>query len=257
MGLIEILINAALQVWYIFPVILLTYITTTPWFKGLWGEFQVNMLLKRLPKNEYHRLKNITLPTDNGTTQIDHIVVSQFGVFIVETKNMKGWIFGSANEKQWTQKIYHYSSKFQNPIHQNYKHLKTLEALLNINIDALFSVVVFIGKSEFKTDMPDNVTHASGCLSYIRSHSVELLDPQQVLDIINNIESGCLARGFATNQAHKVHVKEIIKQKTDQKLCTKCGSYMVLREAKKGQNAGSTFWGCSSFPKCRAVEKFN
>ncbi|MCL1112224.1 NERD domain-containing protein [Shewanella basaltis] len=257
MDLIEILMNAALNVWYIFPVILLTYITTTPWFKGLWGEFQVNLILKRLPHNEYRRLKNITLPTDNGTTQIDHIVVSKFGVFIIETKNMKGWIFGSANQKLWTQKIFKYSSQFQNPIHQNYKHLKTLEALLNINIDALFSVVVFIGDSQFKTEMPENVTYASGCLSYIRSHSAELLNQQQVLDIINNIESGRLARGFSTNQAHKAHVKEIIKQKTTDKLCIKCGSDMVLREAKKGQNAGSKFWGCSSFPKCRAVEKFN
>tara|TARA_R110002124_G_scaffold286421_2_gene467288 strand:+ start:1792 stop:2550 length:759 start_codon:yes stop_codon:yes gene_type:complete len=249
--------SAAFQVWYIFPVIILTFIIRTPWFKGVFGEFQVNLILKKLPSNEYYLIKNVTLPTKEGTTQIDHIIVSQFGVFIVETKNMKGWIFGSANQKLWTQKIFKYSSKFQNPIHQNYKHLKTLEAQLNISIDALFSVVVFIGESEFKTEMPENVTHASCCLSYIRSHSAELLNQQQVLDVIKNIESGRLARGFSTNQAHKVHVKEIIKQKNTDKLCTKCGSDMVLREAKKGQNAGSKFWGCSNFPKCRTVEKLN
>jgi len=45
-----------------------------------------------LPKEQYTVLHNITLPTDDGTTQIDHIVVSRFGVFVVETKNMKGWI---------------------------------------------------------------------------------------------------------------------------------------------------------------------
>jgi restriction system protein len=255
--LIGVVISAILQVWYIFPVIILTYIIRTPWFKGFFGEFQVNLILKRLPQNEYHRLKNITLPTEDGTTQIDHIVVSKFGVFIIETKNMKGWIFGSANQKLWTQKIFKYSSKFQNPIHQNYKHLKTLEAQLNINIDALFSVVVFIGDSKFKTDMPENVTYASGCLSYIRSHPAELLNQQQVLAVIENIESGRLERGFSTNQAHKAHVKEIIKQKTTDKLCTKCGSDMVLREAKKGQNVGSKFWGCSNFPKCRVLEKLN
>jgi restriction system protein len=138
--LIAMVMNAALQVWYIFPVIILTFIIRTSWFKGVLGEFQVNLILKRLPLDEYHLIKNVTLPTESGTTQIDHIVVSKFGVFIVETKNMKGWIFGSANQKQWTQKIFKYSSKFQNPIHQNYKHLKTLEAQLNINIDALFSV---------------------------------------------------------------------------------------------------------------------
>ncbi|MEZ8187619.1 hypothetical protein ACED29_17570 [Shewanella sp. 5S214] len=89
--------------------------------------------------------------------------------------------------------------------------------------------------------MPENVTYASGCLLYIRSHSAELLNQQQVLDVIKNIESGRLEQGFSTNQAHKALVKEIIKQKTTNKLCTKCGSVMVLREAKKGQNVGSKF----------------
>jgi restriction system protein len=108
-----------------------------------------------------------------------------------------------------------------------------------------------------KLAMLENVTYASGYLSYIRSHSSELLNQQQVLDVIKNIESGRLEQGFSTNQVHKAHVKEIIKQKTTDKLCTKCGPDMVLREAKKGQNAGSKFWGCSNFPKCRVVEKLN
>ncbi|WP_310734205.1 nuclease-related domain-containing protein [Shewanella sp. SR44-4] len=99
------MISAALKIWYIFPVIILTFIIKTPWFKGVFGEFKVNLILKRLSQNEYHLIKNVTLPTEDGTTQIDHIVVSKFGVYIVATKNMKGWIFGAANQKQWTQKI--------------------------------------------------------------------------------------------------------------------------------------------------------
>lgn len=251
------LANAALQVWYIFPVILLTFVIRTQWFKGVLGEFSVNLILKRLPQNEYHLIKNVTLPTDDGTTQIDHIIVSKYGVFVVETKNMKGWIFGSSKQKQWTQKIYKYSTRFQNPIHQNYKHLKTLEELLSINITSLFSVVVFIGDSTFKTSMPANVTYASGCLSYIRSCSIERLSQKQVTEVITQIESGRLERGFNTNQAHRTHVKAIIKQKTDKKRCIRCGSEMVLRKAKKGQHAGTSFWGCSNFPKCSAVEKIN
>ena len=66
-----------------------------------------------LDKNEYHFIKNVTLPIENGTTQIDHIIVSVYGVFVVEAKNMKGWIFGSSNEPMWTQKIYKHSNKFR------------------------------------------------------------------------------------------------------------------------------------------------
>ncbi len=73
-------------------------------------------------------LNDLTLPDGEGaTTQIDHLLLSPFGVFVIETKNYKGWIFGSERQKQWTQKIYKKSFKFQNPIHQNYKHMKVLE----------------------------------------------------------------------------------------------------------------------------------
>ena len=102
-----------------------------------------------LPKDEYYLIKDVTLLTDDGTTQIDHIIVSRYGVFVIETKNMKGWIFGSANQKTWTQKIYKHTHKFQNPLHQNYKHVKTLEALLDIPSSAIHSLVVFVGDSRF------------------------------------------------------------------------------------------------------------
>ena len=114
------------MLWYLLPIAILTGIIKSPWFKGVIGEFIVNVIFKfSLPKDQYHLIKNVTLPTDDGTTQIDHIIVSKFGIFVVETKNMKGWIFGNATQKQWTQKIYKFSTKFQNPIHQNYKHLKS------------------------------------------------------------------------------------------------------------------------------------
>ncbi|MDR0516909.1 MAG: NERD domain-containing protein, partial [Fibromonadaceae bacterium] len=75
----------------------------TAWFKGKLGEFFVSAMFKiRLPKEQYEIIHNVTLPTENGTTQIDHIVFSIFGIFVVETKNMKGWIFGDEKQKLWT-----------------------------------------------------------------------------------------------------------------------------------------------------------
>jgi hypothetical protein len=41
----------------------------------------------------YHSINNVTIPTANGTTLIDHIIVSKYGIFVVETKNIKGWIY--------------------------------------------------------------------------------------------------------------------------------------------------------------------
>lgn len=242
--------------WYLIPIVIFTGLLKSPWFKGIMGEFIVNLSAKLLlDKTTYHLVKNVTLPTEDGSTQIDHIIVSMFGVFVVETKNMRGWIFGGEKQKTWTQKIFKHSSKFQNPLHQNYKHVKTLESLLGLNEQQIFSLVVFVGDSTFKTEMPENVTYGGGYIRYIKSKIQPVLTESEVNDINSKIETGRLTPSFKTNRDHVQHVKDILKEKenTNIKLCPKCGSTMVLRETKKGANMGKKFLGCSSFPKCRSI----
>ena len=127
--------------WWLVPVMLVFGVFKSPWFKGALGETFVRLIAKfRLPADTYHPIHNVTLPTADGSTQIDHIFVSRFGIFVVETKNMKGWIFGGESQAQWTQKIFRKSFKFQNPLRQNYKHTKTLESALEISPDFIHSV---------------------------------------------------------------------------------------------------------------------
>ena len=91
--------------WYLIPLFILVTLAKSAWFKGVLGEFIVNLSAKLfLDKEQYHLIKNVTLSTEDGSTQIDHIIVSKYGVFVVETKNMKGWIFGSPNQKTWDTK---------------------------------------------------------------------------------------------------------------------------------------------------------
>ena len=242
--------------WYVIPLLILAGILRTPWFKGVFGEFQVNLGIRIfLPKDEYHLIKDVTLYTADGTTQIDHIIVSRFGVFVLETKNMKGWIFGTANQKTWTQKIHQrHTSKFQNPLRQNYKHIKTLEGLLHIPLDTIHSVVVFVGNSTFKTTMPDNVTYAGGCIRYIKSKRDRVLTQGQVEAAVEQIEQLRLQRGMATNRQHVRHLREKAKPKEESTPdCPKCGSGMALRKVRQGKNAGNTFWGCTRFPACRGI----
>ena len=242
--------------WYLIPIAILAGVLKSPWFKGVIGEFIVNLSAKLLlDKEKYHLIKNVTLPAEDGSTQIDHIIVSEFGVFVVETKNMKGWIFGSPNQKTWTQKIYKHSNKFQNPLHQNYKHVKTLESLLGINEQQVHSVIVFVGDSTFKTEMPENVTYGGGYARYIKSKKTPVLSESQVIEIVKQIEQGRLTSSFKRNREHVRHVKNIVAEKENRNVpsCPKCGSSMVLRETKKGQNVGKKFWGCTMFPQCRGI----
>jgi len=113
------IINQFLHVFlYLFPAVIIIAIIKSVWFKGIIGEAKINFSTKRsLNKDEYHLIKNVTLPAKNGTTQIDHIIVSKYGIFVIETKNMKGWIFGNQKQKTWTQKIYKHTNTFQNPLH--------------------------------------------------------------------------------------------------------------------------------------------
>lgn len=67
------------------------------------GEKKVADILSRLPSSNFKLYNNVMLKTKSGTTQIDHILVTDRGIFIVETKAIKGMIFGDARSKYWTQ----------------------------------------------------------------------------------------------------------------------------------------------------------
>ncbi|EHI9302476.1 nuclease [Vibrio vulnificus] len=257
MNIFEAFLNVLAQVWYLVPLLLIVSVFKSRRLKGVFGEFLVNRLLSKLPESDYTLIKDVTLPTNDGTTQVDHIVLSRYGIFVVETKNMKGWIFGSVRQKQWTQKIYRHSSKFQNPLHQNYKHIKALETLLGCSEEHLHSVIVFIGDSTFKTEMPPNVTYARGSIRYIQQFNDVVFSDNDYARLTESINRLKLKRGVITDLKHRKHVKEVVASKVSSNECPRCGSEMVLRETKRGENIGKQFWGCSTFPKCRAVKQFN
>ena len=190
--------------WWLIQLLILVAIAKTAWFKGLMGEWLVN-LVATMALPSFTRFRNVTLKTPDGTTQIDHIIVSRYGIFCVETKNMQGWIFGNEQDRQWTQKIYRQSYRFQNPLRQNYKHVRALESLLGLSRGTVHSVVVFAGGATIKTAMPDNVTYALGFPRYVKSFRKSVF--QDVDHICEVIESGRLAPTWRTHRAHVRNVK--------------------------------------------------
>lgn len=203
--------------WSIFGWILLLFIAIAlfkafkPFLKGKMGEFAVSAHVKLyLDKDHYILLNDCTLPDEqNQTTQIDHILLSPFGVFVIETKNYKGWIFGGERQKMWTQKIYKKSFKFQNPLHQNYKHQKVLEAVLADILDPalIHSVVVFMPDCEFKTQMPPNVFQGAAWTDYIKSFADPVIPPMKLKRIQLRIEKEVLEKSWKTNRQHVDNLK--------------------------------------------------
>jgi len=219
-------------------------------FKGWLGEkaTQFGMWVK-LDGETYKRFHNIIVSTRNGTTQIDHVLLSRFGMFVIETKNYNGWIFGGKDQKSWTQVLYGKKHSFQNPLHQNYGHTKALAENLDVDLTKIHSVVFFIGEAELKTDLPPNVM-ASGLSDYIKQfdrvvfHDVELLRLEEEL-----------TRLRSQSASNHEHVSNLRERYSSSITCPKCGSPLVRRMAKRGNQAGSEFLGCSSFPNCRYIKK--
>lgn len=236
--------------WLVLAFLIVTVLLRSPRFKGMVGEVKVRATADlRLDGRTYRSFHGLVLPTRDGTTQIDHVVVSKFGIFVIETKNLKGWIFGDERSRKWTQSIYGRNYRFQNPLHQNYKHLKAVESLLRFEPRCLHSVVVFVGSSEFKTEMPPNVVERRELLAYIKSKTDILLSHQQVEDSMRALEESQTSR-FGRSRKH---VRAVRQNRLDP-ICPRCGKEMVLRTARKGPNAGDQFWGCSGFPRCRATK---
>ena len=193
---------------------ILAVVIRSAWFKGWLGELEVNLVSRwGLDKRHYHLIKNVTIPTEDGTTQIDHVIVSVYGVFVVETKNLRGWIFGSERERTWTQKLFKKAFKFQNPLHQNFKHTQTLAGLLGLPADRIISVIVFISDGDFKTVMPPNVTRGWRFIRFIKGHTTPILTEDQVQAIIMQIAEQRLAPGLRTHLKHIKHVRQIVAEK--------------------------------------------
>ena len=145
-----------------------------PFGIGRSGERYVSRQLRRLDPARYKLLNDVMLPSrgNSAATQIDHIVVSNHGIFCIETKGYKGWIFGDAYQEQWKQVIFHYKGGIYNPLWQNFAHTKAIEELLDRQRlkKLIVSLVVFPNADMLKISGTDSVGYASDIVGKIESY---------------------------------------------------------------------------------------
>lgn len=221
----------------------------SPKFLGWVGEKSVSRRLSKLNPAEYKIINDIVLPTgNNGTTQIDHIIVSIYGVFVIETKNYKGWIFGSENSNTWTQVIYKRKEKLRNPIHQNYGHIKCIEQMIDERFP-IIGIVCFSGRTTLKVDVTkSHVIYTQHLIETIRAYKT----PRLYESDINRIYNTIISKQISGKQVNKAHVKNVKAKIVDReiqvanKICPRCGGTLIERNGKNGR-----FIGCKSYPKCR------
>lgn len=214
------------------------------WLGELFGAFAHWACLDR---SVYKPLNNVTLQTANGTTQIDHILVSRHGIFVIETKNVDGWIFGDAHSAQWTVVKHGRKFRMQNPLHQNFRHVRAVVDFLGVDEDKVRSVVMFWGECEFKTSLPENVL-ARGYSAYIQGFQEQVFTDTEVQALLDGLRAGAMPQSWATRRRH---LASLAARHSSTTCCAKCSSPLVLRTVRKGAQAGRRFYGCSTYPKCR------
>jgi hypothetical protein len=186
------------------------------YMEGLsYGEQEVaDTLSRELSYKDYFIFNNLILPSENnGSTQIDHIVVSRFGIFVIESKDYKGWIFGDKDEQQWTQSLPGGKNKFQfqNPIHQNYAHIMALKTLMPFAVDNFYSIVVFSSQSEIKTAPIENVVHLSQLIGCIKKYTQEKLSENDIQLIIGKLSYACQTVDItASEHVANLHAHQLV-----------------------------------------------
>ena len=169
---------------------------------------------------------------------------------MVEKKDFNAWIFGDENDEHWTA-VYPNREKhrFQNPIRQNYRHLKALESFLDVPRSVLSSIVAFSGRSRLMTALPPEVL-TSDHVEFVRSLEDVVLSPEDFDSICTKLDALAAASdGVARNR----HVQDLHTRFDSTTDCPKCGVDLMQRQSRRPGHESNPFLCCSNFPTCRYV----
>ena len=198
-------------------------------------------------------LRNVYIPkSDGGTSEIDVLFITQKGIFVIESKNYSGWVFGDEQAMYWTVTLQNgQKNRLYNPIRQNRTHIKRLSEYLGNEI-RMFSLIVFSERCELK-----KITLASSDVTVVKRDdlyaavrkiweaSEDCLTQQQTEEIYTHLQKLTNA-DESVKQAHIDDIRSKYEPKADGKICPQCGGTLVLRNGKYG-----SFYGCKNYPKCR------
>ena len=239
-------------------ILALVAIVCLLWFlpsKGKAGEMRVAKILSKLPEEEYRVINNLLIKQGNKTTQIDHVVVSEYRIFVIETKHYRGWIYGDANREYWTQNIYGNKYDLWNPIHQNQGHIRALRRVLtDIPPGVFVSIVTFSRQASLDIRNSENVIYWDELKKLICSYQRKLISTEQAQNAYETLS----AANIDSKENQKQHVRRVREQisKREETIakgrCPRCGGELVLRKGTYGP-----FYGCSNYPRCKFTHKLS
>lgn len=219
--------------------------------KGKRGEKQVAVLLGLLSKKKYKVINDLLLQSGAYSTQIDHVVVSVYGVFVIETKYMQGWIYGGENSEFWTQNIYGHKYQLRNPLWQNQGHVRAISRLIGSQDNIpIHNIVAFSKQATLKIDRSLPVMYWWRVVPFIKRFKQPIISEARADEIYEKL----LASNVTDRKARKEHVVNVYRNQARRNYsvasgrCPRCGGELVLRNGMYGQ-----FYGCSNYPNCKYI----
>lgn len=246
--------------------------------KGRIGEYYIYKYLEDIPG--YKRfLFNLYIPKGNDeTTELDVVLLHESGIYIFESKNYSGWIFGNESQQYWTQTLPNgrrrtQKNHFYNPIWQNNGHIKWLQAFLGDQTLPIYSFIVFSNRCTLKnitlTSSNHYVVNRYNLPFMIKQHiakmgvrlSVERIDEifktlyplTQVENAVKIMHVNNIQQRTLGNDSHHAPIAQQIPS-NEGMVCPRCGGGLVERISTKGDYQGKRFMGCSNYPKCRYIK---
>ncbi len=233
---------------FIVLVILIVFLKS-PHGKGLIGEYIIRFNLGKTKQGEKYIINDLILKGENGkTSQIDHILINENGVFVIETKNYSGRIYGNESQLQWTQVLNYgkIKNRIYNPIKQNDTHIYRLRELVDVSFP-IKSIIVFVqGNTRYINS--DKVYTIEQMREQIKKKQKRTLTEKEMEELYEKI--------IYLKESNTTTLKEHIKNsnqtiiETEKGICPRCGNKLIKRNSKYG-----TFYGCSNYPKCRFTKK--
>ena len=224
--------------------------------KGQFGEYLLEYAVSsRSISGNCFVFRNLYIQhgTENRYSEIDLLLVHERGIFVFESKNYSGWIFGGETDLYWTQRFASGEThRFYNPIRQNYNHIKSLSTFLHLPLEHFYSCIIFSDHCSLRSIPPYSsqytILYQHEVVRWLQSCLQQqpiLYSDEQLAALINTLQD---AQNFAPyiQDEHRYQVWE----QTHGTTCPFCGSPLVLRNGKYGR-----FWGCSSYPKCKFTKK--
>jgi hypothetical protein len=210
-----------------------------------------NALREHFPNS--HIFRNVYLTRADGkTTEIDMLVIDRRGIFVLESKNYGGWIFGDSSQKYWTATYPNkLKNRFYNPILQNLAHIRVVQERLSESYPNLkyFSLIVFSERCELKkikNDEPNTFIFKRPETHYwinkiLRANKNSVLADEEVKEICNWLRP----HERPDEEIKQTHIASL---KAAANTCPWCNSELIERTNRK---TGAAFIGCSTYPKCK------